>query len=64
MQTINISLPDALRQYVEEQVRSGDYGSTSEYFRDLIRGDQKRKAKEALLAALADAEDEETTPDW
>ena len=64
MQTINISLPDALRQYVEEQVRNGDYASASEYFRDLVRGDQKRKAKEALLAALAESEDEEDRPEW
>lgn len=67
MPTIQISLPDALHQYVEEQIRAGDYSDASEYFRDLLRGDQKRRAKEALqetlLAALADSEDEEA-PEW
>lgn len=41
-----------MRAYVEEQVNSGDYSTVSEYFRELIRQDQKRKAKERLETLL------------
>jgi antitoxin ParD1/3/4 len=50
--SINISLPDSMRAYVEEQVNSGGYSTVSEYFRELIRQDQKRKAKERLETLL------------
>jgi antitoxin ParD1/3/4 len=40
MVTMNISLPDDLKAYVDERVRYGGYGNSSEYFRDLIRSDQ------------------------
>jgi len=39
--TMNISLPDELRDFVEEQVKRG-YGTSSEYVRELIRRDQDR----------------------
>jgi antitoxin ParD1/3/4 len=55
MQTMNISLPDPLKRYVEEQVSAGGYSSTSEYVRELVRADQQRKAKERLEAVLLDA---------
>jgi antitoxin ParD1/3/4 len=42
MSTMNISLPDALRRFVDEQVASGAYGTSSEYVRELIRRDQDR----------------------
>jgi antitoxin ParD1/3/4 len=68
MQTMNISLPDPMKQYVEEQVSAGGYSSASEYVRDLVRGDQKRKAGEmleqTLLAALNEGEAENATPEW
>ncbi|MDJ0733368.1 MAG: type II toxin-antitoxin system ParD family antitoxin [Nostocaceae cyanobacterium] len=48
MKSINISLPDGMRAYVEEQVAHGGYSTISEYFRELVRQDQKRKAKERL----------------
>ena len=43
MQTINISLSDALKQVVERQVAQGHYGSASEYVSELIRADERRK---------------------
>ncbi|GAA6618125.1 type II toxin-antitoxin system ParD family antitoxin [Scytonema sp. NUACC26] len=43
---MNISLPDSMKVYVEEQVASGSYSSVSEYFCELVRLDQKRKAQE------------------
>ncbi len=49
MSTMNISLPDALRAFVEEQVQSGGYASSSEYLRQLIREEQDRRGLRALL---------------
>ncbi|HMV49734.1 MAG TPA: type II toxin-antitoxin system ParD family antitoxin [Blastocatellia bacterium] len=54
MATMNISLPDILRVFVEERVAEGGYGTTSEYFRELVRKDQKRQAEEKLEALLLD----------
>jgi antitoxin ParD1/3/4 len=55
MQTMNISLPDPMKQYVEEQVTAGAYSSASEYVRELVRADQKRNAKEQLEQVLLNA---------
>jgi antitoxin ParD1/3/4 len=47
---MNVSLPDELKSYVDEQVGGGTYGSTSEYVRDLIRRDKDRQQlRRALL---------------
>ena len=46
---MNVSLPEALRVYVDAQVSEGRYGSTSEYVRELIRRDQDRQTLRALL---------------
>src|ERR1035438_2479394 len=66
MQTMNISLPDPMKQYVEEQVTVGDYSSASEYMRELVRADQKRNAREqlerTLLESLLEGEAQEATP--
>ncbi len=52
MKSMNISLPDSMRTYVESQVASGSYSTASEYFRQLVRADQKRQANERLEALL------------
>ena len=52
MQTMNISLPDPLKEFVDHQIADGRYSSVSEYIRDLIRNDEKRKAEERLEALL------------
>ena len=44
MKSMNISLPDSMRTYVEEQVANGGYSTASEYFRELVRNEQQRKA--------------------
>jgi antitoxin ParD1/3/4 len=49
MTTMNISLPEALKQFVDEQVAERGYGTSSEYVRDLIRKEQDRNALRALL---------------
>lgn len=46
--TMSFALPDALRSYIDQRVRSGQYGNTSEYLRDLIRHDQEEQAKKRL----------------
>lgn len=43
MTSLNISLPEPLKQYIEDQVASGDWGTPSEYIRELIRQDKERR---------------------
>ncbi len=57
MATMNISLPDPLRDWVQEQIQDGNYASSSDYLRDLIRRDkeareQKTVLQEAITAGL------------
>ena len=42
MATMNVSLPDKMKQWVEDQVQTGRYGNASDYVRDLVRRDQQR----------------------
>jgi antitoxin ParD1/3/4 len=49
---MNISLPDPLKDFIERQVASGRYSSVSEYVRELVRADEKFKAREKLEALL------------
>ena len=49
MSTMNVSLPESLKAFVDEQVRSRGYGTSSEYVRELIRKDQDRQQLRALL---------------
>jgi antitoxin ParD1/3/4 len=53
---MNISLPDALKSFVDEQVSQRGYGTSSEYVRELIRKDQDRLQLRALLLAGAASE--------
>ena len=52
MTSFNISMPKVLKQYIEEQVAGGTYSTPSEYVREFIREDQKRRAREKLESAL------------
>jgi antitoxin ParD1/3/4 len=52
MQSMNISLPEPLKQFVELQIASGRYSSASEYVRELIRDDERRRVEERLEAFL------------
>ena len=57
MTTMNISLPDALKHFVDEQVTGRGYGTSSEYVRELIRRDQDRqRLRELLLDGAASPE--------
>ncbi|MEC7727034.1 MAG: type II toxin-antitoxin system ParD family antitoxin [Pseudomonadota bacterium] len=52
MATMNISLPDSMKSWAEQQAESGRYSNTSDYVRDLIRKDQDRQQKIDHLQAL------------
>ncbi len=54
MTTMNISLPDDMKAFVEDRVAREGYASASDYFRDLIREAQRRQAKLDLEAKLAE----------
>lgn len=57
MATMNVSIPDQMREWVETQIESGHYSNASDYIRDLIRRDQEFKDKrEALIQALKTGE--------
>ena len=68
MESMNISLPDPLKRFVDSQISTGRYSSASEYVRELIRNDERRKAEEQLeaklLEGLSSAETELTPADW
>lgn len=52
MATMNVSLPDAMKDWVEAQAGTGRYSNASDYVRDLIRRDQERADKAAELQKL------------
>lgn len=68
MPTMNISLPDPLKEFVDAQIASGRYSSASEYVRMLIREDEKHRAEEKLqtllLEGLATRESDLTREDF
>jgi antitoxin ParD1/3/4 len=57
METMNIALPESMKQFVQERVSQGGYSSVSEYMRELIRADQKRKVEERIDALLLEGLD-------
>lgn len=68
MDTMNIALPESLKSFVQERVTAGGYSSVSEYMRELIRADQKRKLEERidtlLLEGLESGEPIAITPEY
>jgi antitoxin ParD1/3/4 len=52
MATMNVSLPDPMKDWVEGQTRTGRYSNASDYVRDLIRRDQERLEKIAHMQRL------------
>lgn len=68
MESMNISLPEPLKKFVDGQIAAGRYSSASEYIRELIRDDEKRRAEERLEALLLEGlqgeEAELTREDW
>ena len=68
MTTMNISLPDEMKAFVEARMAQEGYASASEYLRALIREAQKRLAKQELdgklLEGLQSPASEMTNTDW
>jgi antitoxin ParD1/3/4 len=69
MTTMNISLPDSMRAFIEQKVTQGGYSTASEYIRQLVREDQKQAAQQRLEALLIEGLDsgpakEMTAADW
>jgi len=68
MTSMNISLPEPLKLFVEEQVSKGSYSTASEYLRELIREAQHRQERQELeaklLAGLQSPTSEMTADDW
>ncbi len=68
MQTMNISLPETLKDFVDQQIAAGRYSTASEYVRELIRNDEKQKAEDQLSTLLREGlqskETELTRDDW
>lgn len=68
MTTVNISLPDSMRDFINEQVEKCGYSTTSEYIRHLIRQDlekvQQSRIEKLLLEGLDSGEVIEITDEW
>ena len=65
---LEITLPEPLRAFVEEQIAAGTYATASNYLEELVREDQKRRARERLEALLLEGLDSgppiEVTPEY
>lgn len=62
---MNISLPDSLKSFVDEQVTQRGYGTSSEYVRELIRKDQDRlQLRHLLLQGASSAPGSVADADW
>jgi antitoxin ParD1/3/4 len=68
MTTINISLPESMRDFIREQVAKGGYSTASEYIQQLIRQELERVAKTKLetllLEGLDSGESIEIADEW
>lgn len=52
--TMSFALPESMRAYIDERVRQGAYGNTSEYIRELVRRDQAEQASLRLRTLIAE----------
>lgn len=52
MATMTISLPDPMKEWIEAQISKGEYASTSDYVRDLVRRDRSRRDQEMTMEDL------------
>jgi antitoxin ParD1/3/4 len=57
MAVVNISLPDQMKQFIDERLSEGRFSSTSEYIRDLVREDRNRRAQDRLETLLLEGLD-------
>jgi antitoxin ParD1/3/4 len=54
MATLNISMPSVMREWIDAQIKAGEYANASDYIRDLIRHDQRQR--DVLRLALIEGE--------
>ena len=68
MTTVNISIPDSMKTFIDEQVAKGGYSTTSEYIRQLLRQEAERvtqaRLEALLLEGLDSGEPIEINDDW
>jgi len=68
MASLNVSMPEPMREYVDERTEKGNFGTPTEYIRSLIRQDQKEREQQLLekklLEALDDDRVEEVTAEF
>ena len=62
--TMNISLTDDLKAFVDSRVKARGYSSSSEYVRDLVRRDEERAGEERLKALIEEGIQSESAGDW
>ena len=62
MSTLNISLPDSMRKFVDRLVARGECSTASEYVRQLIREDQRRRFEEEIEMKLLESLREKAEP--
>ena len=66
--SMNVSLPRSMRRWVADRVSEDGYGTASAYFRELVRDDQRERARleveKSLVEALAGPSSEMTDADW
>ena len=54
MATMNVSLPDGMKDWVEDHIRDGGFANTSDYVRHLIRKEQQRSEAIAVVQRAID----------
>ncbi len=54
MATMNISLPDPMKHWIEAQAQAGSYSNVSDFVRDLVRREQERRVKIGVMQRLVD----------
>jgi antitoxin ParD1/3/4 len=54
MATMTVSLPDPMKDWIEAQIKTGDYATSSDYVRDLVRRDREHKDKLTALRHILD----------
>ena len=69
MTTLNISLPDTMKAFIDNRIAEAGYSTVSEYFRELVRLDQERREQKKLEAVLlerlqGDDWEEMSQSDW
>lgn len=62
--TMNISLPEKLKRFVDRRVKARGYGSSSEYLRDLVRQDERTAELDELRELIREGLESPVGPTW